>query len=118
MNLAQNKINRRKEMITNVNNLLFSEKMRGTHKWKYTYNESRNMNKICINQEEHIKRLEKQLEDAKNGLRIDQANRDSLESQLLSMADGDKAIPVRMQLISDFTNTSLERKQMGDFMFG
>ena len=118
MNYANNQLLKRKEMIRDVNEKLFSQKMREKNKWKTTYVDAKNKSKVCVMQRSHIEKLERELDKARNNLKTSQSERNALQNQLLSMCDGEKAIRVDYQVIADTDNNTAERKKMLEFMFG
>ena len=118
MNYANNQLAKRKDMINDVHKQLFSEKMRNKNKWKTTYADAKSKSKVCYVQQSRIQRLEKELDQAKKDLKTFRSERDTLQNQLLSMVDGEKAIKIEYHVIADNTNNSAERRQMMDFMFG
>ena len=92
--------------------------MRSKNKWKMTYVDAKNKSKVCFVQQSRIEKLERELEKAKKDLRTFESERSTLQNQLLSMCDGEKAIRINYPLIADNSNNTAERRMMLDFMFG
>ena len=89
-----------------------------TGEWKRTYNETRNINKIIIAQDAHIEGQRKKLKQAEEDQQTFKQSREKLETSLLLMSDGDKAVKIEMQKVMNTHDNSQEKQNMVQYMFG
>ena len=86
--------------------------------WKRTYNEVRNINKIIIAQDAHIDAQRKKLKQSEEDQQTFKQSREKLETSLLLMSDGDKAVKINMQKVMNPNDNSPEKQMMVQYMFG
>ena len=89
-----------------------------TGEWKRTYNETRNINKIILAQDAHIEGQRKKLKQAQEDQQTFKQSREKLETSLLLMSDGDKAVKIEMQKVMNTHDNSQEKQNMVQYMFG